>query len=97
MISLSFFQCKEFLADFDSFWKKLQGIVVSCQSLQSRDDTTSGAKSHLSMSYHIHMAVASGPAGPVLAGPVLTLAFKTAHAQGYVIGRGSARAAALRS
>ena len=40
------------------------------------------------------MAVASGPAGPVLAGPVLTLAFKTAHAQGYVNGRGSARAAA---
>ena len=45
------------------------------------------------------MAVASGPAGPVLAGPVLagpvlTLAFKTAHAQGYVNGRGSA---ALRS
>ena len=43
------------------------------------------------------MAVASGPAGPVLAGPVLTLAFKTAHALGYVHGRGSARAAAPRS
>ena len=28
------------------------------------------------------MAVASGPAGPVLVGPVLTLAFKTARAQG---------------
>ena len=34
------------------------------------------------------MAVASGPAGPVLAGPVF--AVKTAHAQGYVNGRGSA-------
>ena len=42
------------------------------------------------------MAVASGLAGPVLAGPVLTLAFKTAHALGYVHGRGSARAAAPR-
>ena len=31
-----------------------------------------------------NMAVASGPAGPVLAGPVF--AFKTAHAQRYVIG-----------
>ena len=28
------------------------------------------------------MAIASGPAGPVLVGPVLTLAFKTARAQG---------------
>ena len=27
------------------------------------------------------MAVASGPAGPVLAGPVLTFGFQTAHAQ----------------
>ena len=27
------------------------------------------------------MAVASGPAGPVLAGPVLTVAFTSAHAQ----------------
>ena len=34
------------------------------------------------------MAVASGPAGPVLAGPVF--AVKTAHAQGYVNGRGAA-------
>ena len=28
-----------------------------------------------------NMAVASGPAGPVLAGPVFTFIFKTAHAQ----------------
>ena len=43
--------------------------------------------------FFIVMAVASGPAGPVLAGPVLTLAFKAVHAQGYVNGCGSARAA----
>ena len=29
----------------------------------------------------VSMAVASGPAGPVLAGPVFTLALKIAHAQ----------------
>ena len=29
----------------------------------------------------ISMAVASGPAGPALAGPVFTFAFKIAHAQ----------------
>ena len=28
-----------------------------------------------------HMAVASGPAGPVLAGPVLIVDFTSAHAQ----------------
>ena len=28
------------------------------------------------------MAIASGPAGPVLAGPVLTITFTPAHAQG---------------
>ena len=30
---------------------------------------------------YLDMAVASGPAGPVLAGPVLTVTFGTAHAQ----------------
>ena len=30
---------------------------------------------------YAYMAIASGPAGPVLAGPVSVFAFKTAHAK----------------
>ena len=36
---------------------------------------------HAQLTLHVYMAIASGPAGPVLAGPVITFAFQVTYEQ----------------
>ena len=59
---------------------EIRGQADSRSELLERD-TTQDVQEQVVMYLYSDMAVASGPAGPVLAGPVFMAIFETAHAQ----------------
>ena len=61
-------------------------IILACNSAWTPDFIARSGLGSVSCAVIVsgsvcHMTVASGPAGPVLAGPVFTVIFGTAHAQ----------------
>ena len=59
---------------------KIRGQADGTSEILERN-TTQDVQEQVVMYPYSDMAVASGPAGPVLAGPVFTAIFETAHAQ----------------